>query len=65
GFAGRSNYYGHINIGLDHANRQNETHTFSSVSGERFRGPTLCLQPSEKTQFLNIQFSSGTIVDHV
>ena len=28
-----------------------QTHTFSRVCGERFRGRTLCLQPSERTQF--------------
>ena len=34
-----------------------QTHTFSRVFGERFRGPTLCLQPSERTQFLMIELS--------
>ena len=30
-----------------------QTHTFSRVFRERFRGSTLCLEPSERTQFLD------------
>jgi hypothetical protein len=39
-----------------------QTHTFSCVFGERFRGSTLCLQPSERTQlFIGI----GSIIRNV
>ena len=43
-----------------------QKHTLAEVFLDRdFRVLSLCLQPTERTQFLNIQFSSGTIVDHV
>jgi hypothetical protein len=35
----------------------NQMHTFSGVYRGRFHGLTLCLQPSERTQFLMIELS--------
>ena len=44
--------------------KTHQTHTFSCVCLLWFRGSTLCLEPSERTQFLNIQFILWTIIDH-